>query len=245
MRKQSRKIVVEFINYNMYRIFANSDMRRGLMADWYYEENGAQRGPLSESDLNSMLVNHLLPPDTLVWTESLGSSWKPASQTHLEAAPQRVTPPPLPKSEAAPPPLPAAAAPSLGRQVTVSPIPVPGGIPTEKWAMWLACLPLILLAVEIAFVSAGFDPYGHNPQAGGLSIWTGIATIWLAYKDAKAVNNAGRNPQRKWLLPFILLMPLGYFIRRWYVAATPLTPLWICIVSAVVYVMGVGALTAQ
>ncbi|TIM22860.1 MAG: DUF4339 domain-containing protein [Mesorhizobium sp.] len=36
------------------------------MADWYYEENGAQRGPLSEGDLNAMLVNDLLPPNTLV-----------------------------------------------------------------------------------------------------------------------------------------------------------------------------------
>ncbi|WP_352793342.1 DUF4339 domain-containing protein [Mesorhizobium sp. M0243] len=48
------------------------------MPDWYFEEDGAQRGPLSESDLNAMLVNHLLPRDTLVWTASLGSSWKPA-----------------------------------------------------------------------------------------------------------------------------------------------------------------------
>ncbi|MER9689718.1 DUF4339 domain-containing protein [Mesorhizobium sp. M0139] len=215
------------------------------MADWYYEENGSQRGPLSEGDLNAMLVNHLLPPNTLVWTESLGSSWKPASQTPLEAAPQRVTPPPLPRAVAAPPPLPAAAAPSLGRQVTAAPITLPGGVPTEKWAMWLACSPLIILAVDIIIASAGVDPFGPNAQARGAVIWSGIATFWLGYKDAQAINNAGRNPQRRTLVPFLSLFPIGYFIRRRIVSAAPLTPLWIWLVSAVVYVMGASALAPQ
>lgn len=217
------------------------------MADWYYEESGAQRGPVSEGDLNTMLVNHLLPPNALVWTANLGPNWKPASQTHLEAAPQPVRPPPLPTVSAAPPPLPATAPIVVGRQARLA-VPAGGAVlssPTEKWAMWLAFTPLIFLAVDIIFASAGIDPYGNNPQADGIMIWSGIGTFWLAYRDAKAINNAGLNPQRRWLLPFILLMPIGYFVRRRYVAATPLTPLWIWLVSAVVYVMGAGALSTQ
>ncbi|ESX09972.1 hypothetical protein X768_16645 [Mesorhizobium sp. LSJC265A00] len=108
--------------------------------------------------------------------------------------------------------------------------------------MWLAFSPLILLGIEIAFVAAGFDPYGNNAQARGLTLWTLIATIWLAYLDANAISMSGRNPERRWLLPFILLLPLGYFLRRWYVAASSLTPLWIWLVSAVMYVLGVGSL---
>ncbi|MER9546459.1 DUF4339 domain-containing protein [Mesorhizobium sp. M0437] len=217
------------------------------MPDWYYEESGAQRGPVSEGDLNTMLANHLLPPNALVWTANLGPNWKPASQTHLEAAPQPVRPPPLPTVSAPSPPLPATAPIVLGRQATLA-VPASGAVlspPTEKWAMWLAFTPLIFLAADIIFASAGIDPYGDNNQARGAAIWSGIGTLWLTYKDAKAINNAGLNPQRRWLLPFIMLMPIGYFVRRRYVAATPLTPLWIWLVSAVVYVMGAGALSTQ
>src|SRR5882757_4579205 len=106
------------------------------MADWYYEENGSQRGPVGEADLNTMLVNSLLDAHTRVWTPSFGPTWKPASQTHLEAAPQPVRPPPLPPVSAAPPPLPAAAPIVLGRQATFT-SPDVGGVqelPNDKWA---------------------------------------------------------------------------------------------------------------
>jgi hypothetical protein len=216
------------------------------MTDWYYEDNGTQRGPVSESDLNAMLVNRLLPPSTLVWSEGLGSVWKPASQTHLEAAPQPVRPPPLPTT-ASPPLLPAAAAggaPALGRQVTLAPPTVKSPL-TEKWAMWLAFSPLFYLAADIILASAGIDPYGHSPQAVGSLFWCGMATLWLAYKDARAINDAGRNPQHRTLVPFLLLFPIGYLIRRRIVAATSLTPLWIWLVGIIVYVMGASALSAQ
>ena len=219
------------------------------MTEWYYEDKGAQRGPITETDLNTMLVDHLLPPNTLVWTASLGSAWKPASQTDLDAAPPPVKPPPLPTATALPPPLPAATAGThaLGRQATFAP---PAGSPvksfvTEKWAMWLASTPFIFIAIDIILTSIGIDPYGGSPQARGATIWCGIGTFWLAYKDAKAINDAGANPQRRRLLPFMLLLPIAYFIRRKMVASTSLTPLWIWLVGMVVYVLGVGALSAR
>lgn len=220
------------------------------MTDWYYEENGGQRGPVSEGDLTAMLINRLLHPNTLVWTASLGSAWKPASQTHLEAAPQPVRPPPLPAATVAPPPLSkptGGPTPLLGRQphaaAQESGGPVPSSL-TGKWAMWLAFTPLIFLAADIILASAGINPDGDSPQALGVMIWSGIATVWLAYMDAQAIKKSGRNPQRRTLVPFIFLFPIGYFIRRRIVAAAPLTPLWIWLTSAVVYVMG-GAALAQ
>ena len=219
------------------------------MTDWYYEDNGSQRGPVAEADLNTMLVNHLLQPNTLVWTAGFGPTWKAASQTHLEAAPQPVRPPPLPSATVSPPPLsPVGGAPLVaGRQATyaASGSNAVLGLLTEKWAMWLAFTPLIFLATDIILASAGIDPYGNSNQAGGAMIWSGIGTFWLAYKDAKAINNAGRNPRHRTLVPFIFLFPVGYFIRRRIVAATPLTPLWIWLVGVVVYVMGAGALAAK
>ncbi len=45
---------------------------------WYYARNNAQEGPVSETDLLSILSEQKLPPSTLVWAEHL-ERWTAAS----------------------------------------------------------------------------------------------------------------------------------------------------------------------
>ena len=64
--------------------------------------------------------------------------------------------------------------------------------------------------------------------------------------DAKAVAAAGLNPQRRVMVPFILLTPIGYFIRRRVVARSlSLAPLWLYLACALVYLIGEAAILAS
>lgn len=216
------------------------------MTEWYYEQDGAHKGPVSEADLNVMLADRLIDPNTRVWTASFGQQWKRALETQLQI-PQPTTPPPL-----LPPPLGPVGWASAQPAAPVAPLPFgqPAAAPTlanvtEKWAMWLAFSPLILLAVDILLTSRGIDPYGDNKQAHGATFWFGVANLWLAYKDVEAIYAAGRNPLRRWLWPFIFLLPVCYLIRRWSVANTPLTSAWIWLLVMLVYLLGAAALSLQ
>lgn len=53
------------------------------MTEWYYEENGRQRGPMAEADLAAMFANRFLPADARVSIEAFGGEWRPASHTQL------------------------------------------------------------------------------------------------------------------------------------------------------------------
>ncbi len=85
----------------------------------------------------------------------------------------------------------------------------------------------------MVLVLAGVEA-GEPPVSTGITIWSGILTLLAAWKDAQAVERAGElNPQRRALVPFMLLTPIGYFIRRRHVAGLSLTPLWVWLMCAV------------
>lgn len=208
------------------------------MADWYYEETGAQRGPVSEADLNVMLTNRLLLPNTLVWSASLGSSWKPASQTPLEAAPQRAEPPPLPQAAITPPPLPAATTKLTFDQqhVVYRPEQVP---PTDDYAKWLAFTPLLLLAIDFVIFAGG-----NNTVTGRFAGVTPFLGFWgsliFAGLDARNLHHSWRNPKPKALVPFVLLSPVAYFWRRTRILGSSFDYLWIWVACFVAWAMGLG-----
>ncbi len=206
------------------------------MADWYYEENGAQRGPVAEADLSSMLVNHLLPPNILVWSASLGSSWKPASQTHLEAASQPVRPPPLPQATV---PLPPVLAPAraplpkilLGFTDEAIDVPPeefrPERVPAhDQYAKWMAFWPLLLMLIDLVLIADRKDveagPYGGVSSL--LAIW---GSLIFAVLDARNIYRSWRNPKRRVLVPFVFLSPPVYFWRRAWLLKTSYAYLWI------------------
>ncbi len=220
------------------------------MAEWYYQENGAQRGPVAEGDLNTMLVNHLLPPNTLVWTASLGSAWKPASQTHLEAAPQPVRPPPLPQATMPPPPpLPSARAPlpTISAGLTSDSIEVPPEdfrperVPAhDHYAKWMAFWPLLLMVIDLVLIADGKN-VESDPYAGVTSLLAVWGSLIFAVLDARTIYHSWRNPKRRVLVPFVFLSPLAYFWRRAWLLKTSYAYLWIWLGCAFAYAIVVAA----
>lgn len=61
------------------------------MGQWFYNDAGQQRGPVSENEIGALLENHRIPGDTLVWCDGM-AEWKPASTINaFQASPY--TPP--------------------------------------------------------------------------------------------------------------------------------------------------------
>ena len=192
------------------------------MTDWYYEENGQQRGPVKEADLATMFTNRFLPPTTRVWNSTFGNEWRAASQTTLVHA-AGPTPPPLSQ--------PAAGA------VQAAVYAPPYQAPTDTWSWLLAFSPLALAVIEMAL----FDEF--NPRVGEVApivgFWLGLG---LAIVDAKNLYRSQRNPKPRVMVPFVLLSPIGYFWRRQVVVGRSVKFLLIWIACFVAYMMVAGTL---
>lgn len=162
-----------------------------MSGQWYYDDKGTQRGPLEKGDLQLLLTNGVIGRDTRVWNAKLGQEWKQAAQTELLADGVSLPPPLLPTQQA----LPDAA----------------GNV--DRFANWLAYLPLIIAGADVFLLLIGIDP--NVPPAGtGVILWSVILTFWLGYKDTQVIAEQGLNPQKRVILPFLLLTQLGYFWRR-------------------------------
>ena len=71
--------------------------------NWYYESGGQQNGPVTDSDLDRLLAEGKITPDTLIWREGL-PGWAPMRTARPSvAAPAPGAPPPVPGAEAPPP----------------------------------------------------------------------------------------------------------------------------------------------
>lgn len=205
------------------------------MKVWFYESEGGAVGPVAEDELTTMFRDKRLPASVLVWTEDFGDTWKPALSTPLVSVRQ---PPPLRRQSVTSLPTPpklgiAQPAPRLpGSPVALQPEP---RAEIESIYAWLiAVSPLLILGVDIALTAAGIDVNKH-PVSSGISIWSGILMLLAAWKDAQAVERTGLNSERRTLVPFMLLTPIGYFLRRRQVARFSLTPLWIWLACAAVF----------
>lgn len=53
--------------------------------DWWYEDDGETKGPVSGKWLLALIGNQRLRPDALAWREGFGDQWKPIDQTELLA----------------------------------------------------------------------------------------------------------------------------------------------------------------
>jgi membrane protease subunit (stomatin/prohibitin family) len=62
---------------------------------WHLADNGATKGPFSESDLATMAANGSLTRATQVWSAGM-DGWKPAAETELSRLFAQVPPPPPP-----------------------------------------------------------------------------------------------------------------------------------------------------
>lgn len=53
--------------------------------NWFYAENGQQKGPVSDTDLASLAANGVLKPETLLWKEGM-TGWQPAGTVRPDLA---------------------------------------------------------------------------------------------------------------------------------------------------------------
>ncbi|TCR07218.1 DUF4339 domain-containing protein [Neorhizobium sp. JUb45] len=67
------------------------------MTDWHYSDNGGRFGPVSRDELISKFKSGAINSDTLVWTGSLGSTWRRFAE--VDDLRDDGSPPPLPISE--------------------------------------------------------------------------------------------------------------------------------------------------
>lgn len=195
------------------------------MTEWYYEQDGAHRGPVSEADLNVMLANRLIDASTRVWTASFGQQWKHANETKLEVP--RPMPPPL-SPVAAPPELPSLAENSPK--------------PSKVYAYLLAFLPMLGL-VLLAAMASNVSPSDLSKIINIVPVGTAIASLLLAYLDAKELRRANIVSPTKVMVPFVLLLPGAYLIRRSAVTRLSWAPFWIWLVSFLVLAGVLGVLT--
>lgn len=78
-----------------------------MPSEWFYSANGAQSGPVNDSELKALIEKRTVTRESLVWHEGM-PAWTPAGQV----AELFAVPPPLPAAQPArpaPPPLPSTA----------------------------------------------------------------------------------------------------------------------------------------
>ncbi|RWI92128.1 DUF4339 domain-containing protein [Mesorhizobium sp.] len=201
------------------------------MTDWYYEENGMQRGPIKETDLATMFANRFLPLEARVWSAALGSEWTPASKTKFKDS-----------VSGAPPPLP----PLLGAQqgqVFTSPSSLPSARPNAKpdvsthYAAMVALSPLGMLVGDFVAKAAGIDPNADGANLAIQLCWS-IAIILACARDVKVLKRGHLNPGNRTIVPFVFLTPLGYFWRRAAILGGGWRYLWIWLACLVVLAIG-------
>jgi len=56
---------------------------RSSNAAWYYERSGESIGPITETAIKLLLKSNDIHPETLVWREAFGATWKQAQGTEL------------------------------------------------------------------------------------------------------------------------------------------------------------------
>lgn len=70
--------------------------------NWFYADNGQQRGPVSEAEFDSLASSGAIQPSTLVWCEGM-AAWKPLSEVRPAVAAPAGSPPAVPVEGAAAP----------------------------------------------------------------------------------------------------------------------------------------------
>lgn len=139
--------------------------------EWYYAQDGARVGPVSEAELVGLLASGRVPPGALVWKEGL-PGWTPARDLAALWAGHPSGPPP--------PPLPSSAAPSLPGAGQPRPV-----IPNYLWqsivVTLLCCLPFgipaIVYAAKVDGLVARGDWEAARRASGSAKTWCLVSFI--------------------------------------------------------------------
>lgn len=155
--------------------------------NWFYSENGAQKGPVDDATFRALVSNGTIHPDTLVWREGM-TDWSPLSAAAPELAPAGAPPP---RSAGAPPPLSTGATPAVpataGAPIPEGTVPnhLVGAILSTLCSSVCCCLPGIPAIVYAAQVNgrlAAGDLEGARKASSNANVW-----MWIAFGIGIAV----------------------------------------------------------
>lgn len=83
-----------------------------------------------------------------------------------------------------------------------------------------------MLAVDVIAKAAGANPNAPD-FSNATSVCLSIVAFILCMADVKTLNRNGLNPNKRRIVPFLLLTPVGYFWRRAAVMRAGWAYLWI------------------
>lgn len=148
--------------------------------EWFYEEDGARKGPIHSSQLEKLITSKKLTYGSLVWCKKF-TNWQPLENTDFAEMLKSLTPPPL-----------------VGSAVKN----------TIVWI--LAFAPLIGTILEFVIAGALWGEYAGKRKAMNGELWfvTLLLNILLSVLDEKQLAKAGCDTNKfkgfVWLVPVYL-----------------------------------------
>jgi hypothetical protein len=145
------------------------------MSDWYYAQDGQQKGPIASSALRQLAQSGALRPGDMVWREGM-SQWATANSIP-NLFPPGIAPPPLPISRppahTAPPPL---------GYARPAPPPDPGATAGMRWLLpvgrsgwaiaagYLGLLSVLVIPAPLALITGilALVDMRRHPQRHGM-----------------------------------------------------------------------------
>ena len=136
--------------------------------EWYYQQNDAAQGPVSEDIFRAKIADGTIGPDTLVWHDGI-TEWQPLSV----AAPSYV-------GGGQPPPLPSMPAANRASAAPISPGTVPNHLVGAILVTVCCCMPLgvvsILYAAKVNGLLAAGKLKDAQDASKNASTW-----MWVAF----------------------------------------------------------------
>lgn len=143
------------------------------MRQWFYTQQGQQKGPIPEDTIVEMFRSCQLGADTLVWTEGL-DQWKPARDLE-NLVPPVLSPPPIPTPASSAPP---------ERDATPSPVFL--HVPIGRLVFMSVISPGLYEAYWI------YKNWRYVKERDGLKMhpfWRGIFGIFFVHGILKTIRN--------------------------------------------------------
>jgi len=147
-------------------------MKNDTSLEWFYEEHGQRKGPISQSEMAEMIKTEKISYGSLVWNKDL-PNWTKLENTKLASYLQRVAPPPL-----------------SGEYVNN----------TYMWI--LAFAPIIGQVIEGIFLSLKYGSYREGNDFLFVTVILNIALSWLDSQSLmKAGHNTDKFKGFVWIVP--------------------------------------------
>jgi len=199
------------------------------MADWYYEDNASQQGPVSDQEMLALLRSGAITTKTRIWSEELASGWTELQSTRLRP----LGPPPLPSditSASAPPP---AIVIENASGILRAAEPKSTGEPTAFYAYLIAASPPVVVFLQYV-LAAIVGPTQHDTILMIVNYVIGMLPVYfLARKDTQLLAEVGLTKPNNPMPLYVFVMPFFYFMHRTHAINRPNQFIWVWVVCVV------------